>query len=56
VTDDKGRVLQRYEGRLPAVLKFDVPDDASAFILEVGGKKFRQPLPPPDEDHDDDHH
>jgi hypothetical protein len=53
ITDDKGKVLKIYEGRLPAVLEFEVPEGAKSFTLEVNGQKFTQPLP--DED-DDDHH
>jgi hypothetical protein len=56
VTDDAGRVLKTYESRLPAVLEFDVPPLCNAFILEVGGQKFRQAIPAEhdDDDHDDD--
>jgi hypothetical protein len=59
ITDSAGNVIKRYEGRLPAVLEFDVPEGCTAFTLEVAGQKFTQPLP--DEDHgehgddDDDH-
>ncbi|MBZ4394234.1 vWA domain-containing protein [Myxococcus sp. AS-1-15] len=49
VYDDQGRVLKTYEGRLPAVLEFDVPEGAESFTLEVNGQRFTQPLP--DEDH-----
>ncbi len=52
VWDDKGKVLREYEGRLPAVLEFDVPEGAESFTLEVNGQRFTQPLP----EHDDDHH
>jgi hypothetical protein len=55
IYDDKGKVLKTYEGRLPAVLEFDVPDDARSFTLEVNGQRYTQPLP--DEEHEDeDHH
>jgi hypothetical protein len=60
IYDDKGAVLKVYEGRLPAVLEFDVPEGTEAFTLEVSGQRYRQPLP--DEEHlgedddDDDHH
>ncbi|WP_164000499.1 vWA domain-containing protein [Pyxidicoccus caerfyrddinensis] len=57
IYDDKGKVLKTYEGRLPAVLEFDVPEGAESFTLEVNGQRFTQPLP--DEDHhdeDEDHH
>jgi len=53
IYDDKGKVLKSYEGRLPAVLEFDVPATCKAFTLEVAGQKFTQPIP---EEHDDDHH
>lgn len=54
ITDQDGAVLQRYEGRLPAVLRFEVPESCTAFTLEVNGQRFTQPLP---EDHgDEDHH
>jgi hypothetical protein len=55
--DDKGKVLKTYEGRLPAVLEFEVPEGAESFTLEVNGQRYTQPLP--DEDHhdeDEDHH
>lgn len=58
IYDDKGQVLKTYEGRLPAVLEFDVPEGAKAFTLEVNGQRYTQPLP--DEEHHDedgeDHH
>lgn len=57
IYDDKGKVLKTYEGRLPAVLEFDVPEGAESFTLEVNGQRYTQPLP--DEDHhdeDEDHH
>jgi hypothetical protein len=56
IYDDRGQVLKVYEGRLPAVLEFEVPEDAEAFVLEVSGQRYRQPLP--EEEHhdgDDDH-
>jgi hypothetical protein len=53
VTDEQGKVLKSYEGRLPAVLEFEVPVTCKAFTLEVAGQKFTQPIP---EEHDDDHH
>jgi len=49
IYDDGGRIIKRYEGRLPAVLTFDVPEGCTAFTLEVGGERYTQPLP--DEDH-----
>ncbi|RKH50965.1 vWA domain-containing protein [Corallococcus llansteffanensis] len=59
IYDDKGTVLKTYEGRLPAVLEFDVPEGAKSFTLEVSGQRYTQPLP--DEEHhdegeDEDHH
>lgn len=56
VYDDKGNVLQRYEGRLPAVLEFEVPEHCTSFTLEVGGKRYTQPLPEDDDDDEEDHH
>ena len=52
ITDPNGKVLKVYEGRLPAVLEFDVPPGCRGFVLEVAGQKFSQALP--EEDHDDD--
>jgi hypothetical protein len=60
IYDDKGKILKSYEGRLPAVLEFDVPEGTESFTLEVNGQRYTQPLP--DEDHHDededeeDHH
>ncbi|MBN9682788.1 MULTISPECIES: vWA domain-containing protein [unclassified Corallococcus] len=59
IYDDKGTVLKTYEGRLPAVLEFEVPEDAKSFTLEVNGQRYTQPLPDEehhDEDEDEDHH
>ncbi|MFO0714848.1 MAG: vWA domain-containing protein [Sandaracinus sp.] len=55
VWDDKGNVLKEYEGRLPAVLEFEVPEGCESFTLEVNGQRFTQPLPEHDDD-DGDHH
>jgi hypothetical protein len=58
IYDNWGNVLKIYEARLPAVLEFEIPEDATSFTLEVGGKHYTQPLPS-EEDHDDedeDHH
>lgn len=58
IYDDKGGVLKVYEGRLPAVLEFKVPEGCSSFTLEVAGQRFTQPLPEghdDDDDDDDDH-
>lgn len=49
IYDDKGKVLKVYEGRLPAVLEFEIPEGCTAFTLEVAGNRYTQPLP--DEDH-----
>jgi hypothetical protein len=54
VYDDKGKIVKRYEGRLPAVLEFEVPEGAASFTLEVNGQRYTQPLPEEGEDHDDD--
>ena len=62
IYDDDGNVLKVYEGRLPAVLEFEIGEGAHAFTLEVNGQRFTQPLPDErehhgDEDHEDeDHH
>lgn len=53
IYDDKGKVLRAYEGRLPAVLEFKVPEGAKSFTLEVAGQRYTQPLP--EDDHDEDH-
>lgn len=45
IYDDAGKTLKVYEGRLPAVLEFDVPASCNAFTLEVGGQRFDQVLP-----------
>lgn len=45
VYDVRGPLLQRWEGRLPAVLEFDVPEDCTAFVLEVAGQRYEQPVP-----------
>lgn len=50
ITDDRGNVLRVYEGRLPAVLEFSVPEGAKRFTLEVNGQRFEQELPE-EEDH-----
>ncbi len=54
VYDDKGNIVKEYEGRLPAVLEFEVPEECESFTLEVNGQRFTQPLPEHDED--EDHH
>jgi hypothetical protein len=52
ISDEKGKVLKTYEGRLPAVLEFDVPPGCKAIKLEVGGQSFVQALP--EEEHHED--
>jgi hypothetical protein len=56
ILDEHGQVLKVYEGRLPAVLEFDVPEGCTGFVLEVNGQRFPQPLPEEHEhgEHDDD--
>jgi len=54
VSDEQGNTLKAYEGRLPAVLEFDVPATCKAFTLEVAGQRFTQPIPEEHEE-DDDH-
>jgi hypothetical protein len=60
IYDDKGTVLKVYEGRLPAVLEFNIPEGAKSFTLEVNGQRYTQPIPEEehhdDDDDDDDHH
>ncbi len=53
IYDENGKILKSYEGRLPAVLEFDVPAECKAFTLEVAGQRFTQPIP---EEHEDEHH
>ena len=57
IYDHTGKVIKLYEGRLPAVLTFDVPPGCKEFTLEVGGQRFTQPLAEEhhDDDEDDDH-
>jgi hypothetical protein len=52
-----GAVLKVYEGRLPAVLDFEVPETCREFVLEVADQQFRQAIPE-DHGHEDgeDHH
>lgn len=56
IYDHGGRIVKVYEGRLPAVLEFDVPEDTESFTLEVNGQRFTQPLPEEHHDDDDDDH
>lgn len=53
IFSDNGELIKEYEGGLPAVLEFQVPQGCKAFTLEIEGQRFTQPLP---EDHDDDEH
>ncbi len=55
IYDDKGKVVKEYEGRLPAVLEFEVPEGCKSFTLEVAGKRYTQPLPD-EEEGEEDHH
>ncbi len=58
VYDHNNKVVKVYEGRLPAVLQFDVPEGCTEFTLEVGGQRFTQPIEEEhhgDDDDDDDH-
>lgn len=58
IYDHTGKVIKVYEGRLPAVLQFDVPAGCQEFTLEVAGQRFTQPISEEhhdDEDEDDDH-
>lgn len=57
VYDDRGKIVKEYEGRLPAVLEFEVYEGCKSFTLEVSGQRYTQPIP--DEDHheeEEDHH
>jgi hypothetical protein len=56
IFDNTGKVIKVYEGRLPAVLQFDVPPGCMEFTLEVGGQRFTQPLHEDEHDDDDDDH
>ena len=56
IYDHTGKAIKVYEGRLPAVLQFDVPAGCKEFTLEVGGQRFTQPLAEEHHDDDDDDH
>ena len=43
--DDQGAIVKVYEGRLPAVLEFSVPEGSKSFTLEVNGQRYTQDLP-----------
>ena len=45
-------VIKVYDGRLPALLEFEVPEGSKNFTLEVNGEKFTQRLPDDDDHHD----
>jgi hypothetical protein len=55
IYDDRGKIMKEYEGRLPAVLEFTVPEGCKSFTLEVGGQRYTQPLPEDDDHHGEDH-
>lgn len=55
IYDDKGKIVKQYEGRLPAVLEFQVPEGCESFTLEVSGQRFTQPLPEDDDHHGEEH-
>ena len=55
IYDDRGTIVKTYEGRLPAVLQFEIGEDAKSFTLEVNGQRYTQPLPE-DEDHEGEDH
>lgn len=57
IYDDNGKIVKEYEGRLPAVLEFEVPEGCKSFTLEVAGKRYTQPMPDEEEgeDHGEDH-
>lgn len=48
--DHQGRVLKVYEGRIPAVLEFTVPEGCNRFTLEINGQGYVQEIPE-EEDH-----
>ncbi|MBS2035596.1 VWA domain-containing protein [bacterium] len=43
--DEQGKVLAVYEGQIPAVLEFSVPEGARKFALEINGVKYEQAIP-----------
>jgi hypothetical protein len=55
IYDDRGKVVKEYEGRLPAVLEFEVREGCQSFTLEVAGRRYTQPLPEDDDHHGEDH-
>lgn len=44
ILDHRGTVIQVYEGRLPAVLEFPVPEDCTGFTLEIDGTAYPKAL------------
>lgn len=50
IFDDQGNVVKVYLGRLPAVLDFNMPQNASGFTLEVYGQRFTYLMPGADRD------
>jgi hypothetical protein len=55
IYDDRGKIVKEYEGRLPAVLEFTVPEGCRSFTLEVSGQRYTQPLPEDDDHHGEEH-
>lgn len=55
IYDDRGKIVKEYEGRLPAVLEFEVAEGCKSFTLEVAGKRYTQPLPEDDDHHGEEH-
>lgn len=50
VYDARGKLVKRYDGRLPAVLEFSLPKGDERFTLEIEGRRYTQTLPD-DDDH-----
>lgn len=44
IYDDQGQVAARFADGLPAKVKFNLPKNATAFELEVGGRRIRQSI------------
>jgi hypothetical protein len=51
VLDHQGQVVKIYEGRIPAVLEFNLPQGCDRFVLEINGQTYEQAL-----SEEDDHH
>jgi hypothetical protein len=45
VYDARGREVQRYDHRLPAVLEFKLTEGDEHFVLEIEGRRYTQRLP-----------